>query len=711
MNSRISFSNLRLCFHASLFAIFLSACGGGEASKTSMKNDLPSPVAGGINGEVLQPGSTGASPVPTTTQLQLPQVSVGQRQFADPNVLLNLRGTAVAATGSQIVKTLWTQVTGPEVVIPSPQALENMVLMPDVTLATQLEFRLTAQDSEGRVNSATVSILVKPVPTFVKVIGGVFNEADEKAVFKVRLNAPSTSPVTVSYTTQDGTANSGSREDSLDYVAASGEIIFAAGEVLKEIPITLVNDVYEEDDEIFSLQVTAIDAAATHANTGVAIIRNGAEPQLTRDFEFNNKGNDVTLYVGEELNNSVVPEDMSVIYSSSNSQVANVSSAGVVSGLAPGTVTITATKPAQGDYVSVSKSYQVSVRSRGAAPVVNIFRASVSIGFEPNSVAGEYGTFTNDAKGATSFKPGSAASNLGIGQSVVENFSVVTIDGQIFPIEVTVTGDDKGPVVVIEDYNAINNFMTGADVDGYSVQMGETVELVGKALDQEDGQLPSQSNLGSETPELNTSLVWSSNIDGVLGYGESLDINTLSQGTHLITYSVTDGDGNVGSASTRVLVGNIAPSAYWAYASSTYCASETSSLHCYYPYRVNDTKLSTALGGLYSWVNNNLTDTKLPQYVALSWLSPVTINSVDIYTTDGYILRDYDIEYREGEGWATLVSITDNTQAHRTHPVSTVTTSELRVVAKEGSLLQPQHARVNEIVVFGSMPVSTDRGG
>ncbi|MET0357763.1 MAG: Calx-beta domain-containing protein, partial [Cellvibrio sp.] len=553
MNS--NFLKLSTFFHASLFAIILSGCGGGEASKTSMENDLPSPVAGGIKGEVLEPGSTGASPIPTGNQLQLPEVSVGQRQFADPNVLLNLRGTVVAPTGSQIVKTLWTQVTGPEVVIPSPQALDNIVLMPDVNLATQLEFRLTAQDSEGRINSATVSILVKPVPTFVKVVGGVFNEADEKVVFKIRLNAPSTSPVTVSYITQDGTAYSGASESSeqlLDYVASSGEVVFAPGEVLKEIPITVINDVIEESDETFSLQVTAIDGTATHANTGVVIIRNGVEPSLTQEIQFGDAG-PINLYVGEERNNSVRPEDFDVIYSSSDTSVAYVTSNGVVAGMSVGTATITATKPANDTYLSASNSYTVNVVSRGTPPVV----------------------------------------------SIVDSY----------------------------EFN---------EVDGYSVLVGDSVKLTGKAADQEDGELPTeaQRNQSAVTGQSINTLSWHSDISGFLGNGEQLDINTLPQGTHHITYSVTDSHGNTGSATTRILVGNLSPFAYSVYASSTYCSDQTVELHCYYPYRVNDTVLSTELGGLYSWVNNNLTETKLPQSVTLNWYSLATINSVDIYTTE-----------------------------------------------------------------------------
>lgn len=604
-------------FNASIFvSLFviatLTSCGGGDASTTSTDNNLPSPVASGIKDDALVPSPAGESPVPQSTLDLLPQVSVGPHQFADPNVLLNLHGVVVAAKGATIVKTLWTQVTGPDVVIPSPQALDNIILVPDVSVATQLEFRLTAQDSQDRINSATISILVKPVPTFVKVIGGVFNEANGPAIFKVRLNAPGTAPITVTYTTQDGSAKSNS-----DYVATSGQIIFAAGEVLKEIPVNLINDVIDEGDESFSLQVTAIDGTTTHANTGVAIIRNGKEPQLTQTIQFADKG-PVSIYSGQQYTNTItstLPGSGDIIYSSSNSSVANVNAKGVVTGANLGTATITATKLADDAYLPATNSYTVQVISRGTTPSVSIEQQ-----------------------------------------------------------------------------------------DGYSIAFGDTLDLFGNATDQEDGALPTSAQIAASEASGKpiTSLSWSSNVDGFLGYGSSLDINTLSMGTHLITYSATDSDGNTGTASIRVLVGNIAPQAS-VRASSTYCTSGD----CYDVSRVNDTSLSTALGNADSWVNDTVSNPVLPQWIELDWGFSVTINSISLYSTTGYIIRDYDVEYFDGNLWNPLYSVTDNAAVTNTFAVSAVTTSSIRIVAKKGSVIQPQYARINEIVVFGTTPIFT----
>jgi hypothetical protein len=682
---------------ASLVA--LSGCGGGSASTTSTENQLPSPVAGGIDGEELVPGTVGQSPIPASALELLPQVSVGQRQFADPNVLLNLRGTVAAAANSDLVKTLWTQVTGPQVIIPSPLALENVILMPDVNVATQLEFRLTAEDSEGRVNSATVSILIKPVPTFVKVVGGVFNEADESAVFTVHLNAPSTLPLTISYVTQDGTATSEG-----DYEFASGEIILAAGEVVAEIPIVLINDVAEENDESFSLQVTAIDGEVSRANTGVAIIRNDTEPQLSQAITFTDAG-PVSIYPGQEYTNILstqAPGTGDIIYSSSNSSVASVDAQGKIVGLTTGNAQITATKLADDVYLSATNSYSVQVAFRGQAiqftsqgPVDIFFNSVYSNPLDPAfaspgtgsvvyassnplvATVDNQGNITPVSLGTTTISAVKSADN--VYSSAQASYSLRVI------------GRGAAPVVSFSQSSAIYQ-------DGTSVLMGRTMNFSGSAQDAEDGALPTAAQVSNSqaTGLPITSLRWTSSVDGFLGNGSSLNGISLTMGMHRITYSVTDSDGNVGSASIRVLVGNVAPLAD-ASASSTYCTTGD----CYSPLRTNDSSLITTVGNMYSWVNDN-PNVALPQWVMLSWHSPVTISTVDIYTSVGYLIRDYDIEYLNGTAWTLLVSVKDNAVEFRTHPIPTITTSSLRVMARKGSVLQSQHARINEIVVFGT---------
>ncbi|MBN1599030.1 MAG: thrombospondin type 3 repeat-containing protein [Bacteroidales bacterium] len=68
------------------------------------------------------------------------------------------------------------------------------------------------------------------------------------------------------------------------------------------------------------------------------------------------------------------------------------------------------------------------------------------------------------------------------------------------------------------------------------------VTLEGTADDMEDGSVH------------DSLLIWTSNIDGHLGKGHMITVDSLTAGTHLITLNVTDSDENSGSASISLIV-------------------------------------------------------------------------------------------------------------------------------------------------------------
>ncbi len=78
-------------------------------------------------------------------------------------------------------------------------------------------------------------------------------------------------------------------------------------------------------------------------------------------------------------------------------------------------------------------------------------------------------------------------------------------------------------------------------------QSGDLVWLQGIGFDVDDGSL--EDNL----------LEWESNIDGFLGYGDDLSITSLSDGIHIITFRVTDSDGNTVSDTVTILVDSVPP--------------------------------------------------------------------------------------------------------------------------------------------------------
>src|SRR6185436_19293032 len=82
----------------------------------------------------------------------------------------------------------------------------------------------------------------------VSIADFVVDEAAKQANFIIVLDRPSTSVVSMNYATQNAGALAGS-----DYVAASGGLSFAPGEVVKTVQVSLINDTVAEGTEAFNL--------------------------------------------------------------------------------------------------------------------------------------------------------------------------------------------------------------------------------------------------------------------------------------------------------------------------------------------------------------------------------------------------------------------------------------------------------------------------
>jgi hypothetical protein len=98
---------------------------------------------------------------------------------------------------------------------------------------------------------------------------------------------------------------------------------------------------------------------------------------------------------------------------------------------------------------------------------------------------------------------------------------------------------DAGPFVVA---GKAPTALIDSPGDGSTYAPGQTVMLVGDGFDLEDGSLP------------DARLVWSSDRDGMLGAGRTLERSNLSVGTHVITLTVADNQGNQATASITLAV-------------------------------------------------------------------------------------------------------------------------------------------------------------
>ena len=91
----------------------------------------------------------------------------------------------------------------------------------------------------------------------------VAEAAGALATFTVTLSGPSTEPITVTWSTVDGTAKAGS-----DFAGATGQtLVFAPGETSKTLSVPLIDDSAEEADEQFTVHLSgAVNAQIARAD-------------------------------------------------------------------------------------------------------------------------------------------------------------------------------------------------------------------------------------------------------------------------------------------------------------------------------------------------------------------------------------------------------------------------------------------------------------
>jgi hypothetical protein len=130
-------------------------------------------------------------------------------------------------------------------------------------------------------------------------------------------------------------------------------------------------------------------------------------------------------------------------------------------------------------------------------------------------------TFTADS----SELPGSSGAS-GVFRVVVDD-SVLTNEAKSTPLDVP----GKAPETRIT-----------APLTGTTYMLGQSTDLEGVGEDLEDGTLE------------DAQLSWSSDLDGPLGTGRLLHVQELSDGTHHVTLTATDSDGQTGTAAVVVNV-------------------------------------------------------------------------------------------------------------------------------------------------------------
>ena len=98
----------------------------------------------------------------------------------------------------------------------------------------------------------------------------VVDEKGGAAHFVIALDRPSSLPVSVSYSTADGSAVAAS-----DYLARSNVVVFAPGETVRTVSVAVVDDTLAEGDELFSLVLSnPLNASLAQASATARIVAN-----------------------------------------------------------------------------------------------------------------------------------------------------------------------------------------------------------------------------------------------------------------------------------------------------------------------------------------------------------------------------------------------------------------------------------------------------
>ncbi|MCY4027251.1 MAG: fibronectin type III domain-containing protein, partial [Acidobacteria bacterium] len=94
--------------------------------------------------------------------------------------------------------------------------------------------------------------------------------------FTVTLDEAAQGPVTVDYTTADGTATAGE-----DYTAVSGTLTFSAGEISKTVSVAVLDDTHDEGEETLTLRLSSAAGARIGDGEATGTIANAGPPPGT----------------------------------------------------------------------------------------------------------------------------------------------------------------------------------------------------------------------------------------------------------------------------------------------------------------------------------------------------------------------------------------------------------------------------------------------
>ncbi|HEY9816116.1 MAG TPA: Calx-beta domain-containing protein [Candidatus Obscuribacterales bacterium] len=123
--------------------------------------------------------------------------------------------------------------------------------------------------------TAIATLVDDDLPPVLSITNRSLSEGAGQTIFTVSLDRPAGRTVTVNYSTEDNSAIAGQ-----DYLASSGTLTFAAGQVLQTLTVGIINDLSFEPEETFRVGLSDAVGATLSAPQGTATILDD-DPQPT----------------------------------------------------------------------------------------------------------------------------------------------------------------------------------------------------------------------------------------------------------------------------------------------------------------------------------------------------------------------------------------------------------------------------------------------
>jgi hypothetical protein len=117
--------------------------------------------------------------------------------------------------------------------------------------SSDLLFVMTVRDAYGYAIANIGDFLPNAAPPSITMYDATVSENAAAATFRLRLSGAADTPVTVDYTTAGAIGKSGQ-----DFASQAGTVTFAAGEVEKQIIVSVVNDDLPEEDDTFFVNLS-----------------------------------------------------------------------------------------------------------------------------------------------------------------------------------------------------------------------------------------------------------------------------------------------------------------------------------------------------------------------------------------------------------------------------------------------------------------------